>query len=522
MVPADPPIPQNENLKLPVLTSLLTRLERDDLQALVLRLVDRDPTLIQVIANELTTLPISSGGQTADATGPPCSMDIASIRKSVQTAIQSALRSVEDSFDDYDGVYEIEKQLKPWLEGIRSHILAGDARGVFPALTALTEELLDGWEEIKDYCSDMSDLFTDVGKALAEALLSSELTVDERDAWVVRLGAWQARGASSGAIEGMAVAIEAADRGWDDPLLLRVLQGEITERGVWNGTPPACATMLASVRLDIMERKGLLQEAIYLANAEGQTERYLDLLIKAGRPQEALDTGLKLISSAGQALRVAQSLVGCGESDMALTIAERGLSFHRQVDEDYEFYHYDSPVKHLADWLRDQALLRGRVDLAIRAAVVGLKEEPLLEDYLVLKEIAGEQWAHLQQEILDFLCDYNGSASEGIIDILLLEGRRDHAMRLTEESHNYDLVQRVLDACLSTHSDQVIAIAKKHAERIMESGKSQRYHHAADWLKRVRDGYRASERTSEWTTYRASLLATHGRKYTLVPMIKAL
>jgi uncharacterized Zn finger protein len=508
----------------PALKAVLTLLDRDCLQTLLLRLAERDPRLIEAISEEIARLPAAGAGQAAAGTIPPTPADIAPeiIRKSMQTVTRSIRRGGYDYYDEYGGASELEQEVTPWLNAIRAHILTGESRGVFPALTALTEELLEGWEDIEDQVGDMSDLFSEVGKTWAEALLTAGLSDEEREEWVETLEAWQENGDSCGASSGLAVAVEAADRGWDDPPLMRALQGEITEQGVWEGEPPHCAADLAHIRLDILERQGRLQEAIYLAEAEGQTERHLDLLVKAARPQEALEKGLERIATPDQALRLARSLTEYNERDMALTIAEHGMDLNHQTPNPIGFGFYRPSRKPLADWLRDHALLRNRVDLAIRAAMVGLKEDPVLADYRLLQEIAGAQWTTLRQEILDFLHDYQGYADAGIIDILLLEERRDDALRLIENAAGYDLVRRVLDACLATHPDQVIAIAKRHAEGIMDAGKAQHYDVAAEWLKRVRDAYRASERTAEWQTYRDSLLTRHSRKYKLAPMIRAL
>src|SRR5579871_2014150 len=504
------------------LKAALALLDRDRLQALILRLAERDLHLLEAISEELARLPVSGIGQAVAETMPPSPADIAPeiISKSMQTTIRSIRRGGYDYYDEYGGASDLEQEVTPWLDAIRAHILTGGSRAVFPALTTLTEELLEGWEDIEDHVGDMSDLFGEVGKAWAEALLTAGLAGEEREEWAETLKAWQESDNYSGASSGLAVAVEAADQGWDDPLLARVLLGEVTEQGVWEGEPPNCAEDLARIRLDILERQGRLQEAIYLAEAERQTERHLDLLVKAGRPKEALEKGLERTATPDQALRLAQSLAEHDEPDMALTIADHGLDLKSQPEEYPGFGLYRPSRKPLADWLRDQALLRNRVDLAIRAAMVGLKEDPVLADYRLLQEIAGARWAPLRQQILDFLHDYQGYSDEGIIDILLLEERRDDALRLIERAVGYDLVRRVLDACLATHPDQVIAIAKRHAEGIMNAGKAQHYDAAAEWLKRVRNAYRASERTAEWQQYRDSLLATHGRKYKLVPMIR--
>ncbi len=56
----------------------------------------------------------------------------------------------------------------------------------------------------------------------------------------------------------------------------------------------------------------------------------------------------------------------------------------------------------------------------------------------------------------------------------------------------------------------------------MNGGKAEYYSSAASWLAKARTAYRAAGREKEWQAYLGELLAHHGRKYKLVPMLKAL
>jgi uncharacterized Zn finger protein len=56
----------------------------------------------------------------------------------------------------------------------------------------------------------------------------------------------------------------------------------------------------------------------------------------------------------------------------------------------------------------------------------------------------------------------------------------------------------------------------------MNAGKSQYYHHAARWLRRVQAAYEASDRIEEWRKYRASLALLHKRKLKLAAILKGL
>ena len=56
----------------------------------------------------------------------------------------------------------------------------------------------------------------------------------------------------------------------------------------------------------------------------------------------------------------------------------------------------------------------------------------------------------------------------------------------------------------------------------MNGGQAGHYATAARWLGKARAAYQAASRAAEWQLYLNGLLATHSRKYKLVPMLKAL
>jgi hypothetical protein len=166
---------------------------------------------------------------------------------------------------------EVQEFLPPAEELIE----ARQGRDALAVLEAVTEEFLKGWEEIQDYDEEgeCGTLFADLGLLWAEAILTADLAAGERKSWAKRLREWQAEVDDYLDGSGFAAAALAAEQGWDDPLLVRVLQGELTPKGAWEGDAPRGADELAGARLNILEREGRLQEYLYLAQAEGQTER---------------------------------------------------------------------------------------------------------------------------------------------------------------------------------------------------------------------------------------------------------
>jgi len=76
----------------------------------------------------------------------------------------------------------------------------------------------------------------------------------------------------------------------------------------------------------VLERQARFQEALYLAEAEGQTDRYVALLVKLDRVSEAVAYGLEQVMQTGDALVLAQALLKHGATSEALRIAEHGLA----------------------------------------------------------------------------------------------------------------------------------------------------------------------------------------------------
>ena len=504
---------------LPQLETSLAPLNREAMQTLLLDLARRRPELAAEIALEAIKLQTLSAFQAIPAAGTPSqaplrvAVDPSVIRRQVRTVMKSIISGNDDDYwddDDSDRVMELENGIAPLMEVADAFTEVGDGHGALPILEAITAELVDEWDLVEDVISDAGELFSDLGRAWAEALLTAELNPEEREIWTDRLETWRDAGQSIGAGSGLETAVEAVRLGWDYPPLVRVLEGEITAQGAWEDDDiPDCADALATARLNVLERQGRWQEAAYLAEAEGQSERHLTLLVRLGRAQEAVDLGREILTTAAGAFTLAKALHEHGEIDPAFRMAEHGLNLPG--------LHYS-----LAIWLRDAALTAGETERAIRSAKLALQESPQLQDYTHLEQFAGELWSPLKAEILDSLRALRHFDIAGKVDIFLYEGLMEEALHAVHGSWNYDLVARVVEAATPTHPLQVLPVCKAQAATIMDAGKADRYHHAAKWVERARNAYRVADQESEWQAYKAELLATHRRKYKLIPMLRGL
>jgi uncharacterized Zn finger protein len=495
------------------LESLLSGLNRDQLHALLLKLAEQVPSVITTIERQTTLLQISASQPTTPpqlATPKPAIvLDTKAIRRQVRSSIHSLDRMRASEAYWHGGA--VVNEAGQLVEQAWALIKADDGRQALAVLEAITEEYMSEWENLDDSDGEASGFFSDLGTVWTEAILSADLTREEQEEWADQFAAWQEELDDYGVDEAFDAPQTAALDGWDYPPLQRVLQGTITAQGAWDEEPPCYADDLTEARLNILDRRGRRQEYLYLAEAEGHTEEYVTMLVRMGRIEEAISYGRQYLATPDDALALAKALYEHGEYEQGLQIAEHGLTL-------------EGRKATLAKWLRDQALLRGEKTRALPAAEVAFRDEISLENYQQAAEIAGEQWPERRTELLNYARHTKSSFPEGQIDVFLHEGLIDDAIAALDTYASHTLVEQVVDAALQAQSqlEWVIRACRKQAEYIMDKGKAELYHSAANWLSKARKAYYIQGSEKEWQTYLDELLSQHGRKYKLVPLLKAL
>ena len=395
--------------------------------------------------------------------------------------------------------------LREVLEEAWASLQADDGDGALVVLDALTEEYMSGWEYLDDSDGELGAFFSELGAVWAEALLTAELTSDQRRSWARRLGAWQTEVGEYGVEEAFDAAQSAATQGWDAPAVRRVLQGDMSGLEAQEG----CADDLDRARLNVLERRGRTQEYLYLAQAAGQTERYATMLVNLGRTAEAVEHGLSHLLHPEDALALAQALSKGKDVDAALQVGEHGLTLpgHKTT---------------LARWLLGEAAAAARPDLALRAAIVAFHESLRIEDYQAVHPLAGAHWTQVRAELLDYLASVPYAPTT--IDIYLHEGMMDEAVQAVDEGAylGYAELERVVDAAAESHPDWAIDQCRRQADSIMDQGKSKYYVDAVRWLSRARALFLTTGRESEWRAHLQDLLTRHRRKYSLFPSLNNL
>jgi uncharacterized Zn finger protein len=496
----------------PALPDLLAGLSRDQLQALVLDLAERDPAAADHVEARVAMLAATAPTGAATSAEPAprrrAPVDPAPVRRQMREAMRPPRHGYEYGYGQ-TVLAEAEEILKQPL----TFIAGGDGANAIRLLEPITDEYVDQFEHMIEFDDEgeMTSFIPALAEAWAEALLSADLTPVERRAWAAKLEGWGNEVADYDGGDGFDMARMVAEEGWENPALQRVLGGEAADADPWAGEPPAHMESLAPIWLRVLERQGRVEEYLRLARATGEVARYAVMLTRQGRIEEAVAAGRRLLTTAAEALTLAQTLRERDDVEAAVQVAEHGLGLAE-------------PRAPLAAWLADLAEGLGRPDLALRAAEVAFRSAPSLNAYLKVGALAGEHWPALRAELLDFLRERSSAwqVNQAAVEIFLHERLVDDAIQAVRQDYSYDLLRQVMDAAIGSRNDWVIQNATKQAEIIIDAGKASHYDAAIGWLRRARDAYRSAGRQADWQRYLAVLKEKHGRKYKLMGLMKAL
>jgi uncharacterized Zn finger protein len=501
----------------PAPEALIGSLDRDRLASVLTALLERHPDLLSEV--EILLSP-TEDAEAGDAALP--SPNMGAIEERVRRIFDPAPRRSprgrrgyerEDSDPSSEDVRELLRLTEPYLE-------RGDGRSALAILKTFTGDLADaiveqlesGYEE-----TDLDGAFEEAGRLWTEAVLSADLSASERAEHAKSLRKWDEEASDYG-YEALGAARLALEQGWDDPGVKRRLQGEAAseeedEEDLW-------AKEVAQVRLKILERQGRREEYLNLARAEGLTERYLTMLVRSDRIEEALERGREL-TKASDALALAKALSEKGRTEDALGVAERFLA-KREGEEASSEYYGPSGREDLAVWLRDAATEAGRRERALSAAVLAFKARIRFSHYLAARRLAEDEWPEIREELLDLVRRSDSHYPMEEVSVLLEEGLADDAIRKVKIDGSHALVERVADATLLTHPDWVFEACAAQFDRIADAGKADYYQEAAGWLKKARESLLHAGREEDWERYLDRMLERHRRKYKLVPMLRNL
>ena len=486
----------------PTLEQLLDHLDYIQTQRLLQELVREYPPLIEAIDRYVAWMTNPATQQKTTKPVLRITIDPARFRRQVRQILKDTVRYFEEGYEEDP----IDEELLSVVQTAVDFSERGEGENAIAILEAITSTCVENWDDVAEYGAENDELVGELNNAWCEAILSAELTPEEKVDIQINLEAWQDEwNVDFGMI------MEALRQGWDYPPLVQVLEGNITERGAWEEDVPDYADDLALIRLKILERQERYQEYLYLAEAEGQTQQYLTMLGRLGRVEEAIDAAQTQMNSMEEAFALAKTLSGQGALQQALNIAQSGLNLPGNCQ--YE----------LGIWTSDLAIELGNHEAALLAIKAAFQVKPSFVDYQKMAELAGENWESLKTDLLIIIrTDSRGGTESAKVDIFLHEGLIDDAIAIASElsSYNSELIHRVMDAAIPHNPSWVIANARRRAEKIMDAGKAEYYYYAVEWLKKARNAYLESGNKADWLSYRQNLMQTHARKRKLMGMFQ--
>ncbi|MEH2150973.1 SWIM zinc finger family protein [Nostoc sp.] len=488
----------------PTLEQLLNQLDHIQTQRLLQELVAEYPPLIEAIDRHVSWMTNPADKQTTIKSGRRSTIDPAQFRRQVRQILKNTVRYFEEGYEEDP----IGEELLSVVQTAVDFSERGEGENAIAILSAITSTCAENWDDVAEYGAENDEIVGELNEAWCEAILSVELTPEEKVDIQINLEAWQDEWNAD-----FGLVMEALRQGWDYPPLLQVLQGNITERGAWEEDVPDYADDLALIRLKILERQERYQEYLYLAEAEEQTQQYLTMLGRLGRVEEAIDAAQTQMNSMEEAFALAKTLSVQGALQQALDIAQSGLNLPGNCQ--YE----------LGIWTSDLALEWGNSEAALLAIKAAFQVKPSFVDYQRMAELAGENWESVKTDLLRIIRTYSGWGTESAkVDIFLHEGLIDDAIAIASElsSDHSELIYRVMDAAIPHNPSWVITNARHRAEKIMDAGKAEYYYYAVEWLKKARNAYLESGKKADWLSYRENLIQTHARKHKLMGMFKPL
>ena len=477
---------------------LLVGLEKDELVTLILRLVERDPDLYDVLELAIPAGQVSDQAKSlGKAEKRQTQVSEQTYRKQISRILKQAYRG--DYYDDWNEP-EYIGDLEEVLETGVKFLDAGDAEGALIILRVLLEELTEDYDGDMDYNGDLACVIQDIGMPLAEAILSVDLDPSAHD---------ELQRTMQNILDNLDEMIEAEDElelilaalehGWDE-LPDEEAEWEKYEEDYW-----MTLGQLKKARLNVLARQGDDEAFLSLAK-RSDMKRYTLKLIELSRVDEAVKASEKL-NNTSDAFVVAQKLREVGRLADAIALAERGLELKG-------YYTYQ-----LALWLAPLEESQGRTDMALLAYHTAYNESPSIEIYRHLKRLSGENWLNFRPALVQKVTNNNAV----LVDIHLDEKDWDSAVQVVEQDiWSFNLLEKVADAVILHRPDWVIRVALKKSDELIIQTQSKLYPIAARWLERAKKAYHQKGRDAEWQAYIDNLRTTYARRSALQREIQEL
>lgn len=503
---------------------LLTNLSREDLLALVTRLLHAQPDLYDWF--EAALAKPAQPGKTKQTRRKK--VDVEVYRRQVRGILHSldAMRPSEA----YWQVGGLVEQLGEVQATAVKFLEADEPETALHILLTLLEEVGKGADYIDDSNGELGDFANGLGLPLAEAILSLDLSAVERQKLTQKLTKVGKRLGDYGMDEAVDLALQAAHEGWEGPVTLRSgsshaaedereaeafededeIDSEAEDEEAYWRSHDSTDTYadLTEAKLNVLERKGCTDEYLALCQKAERYLRYALKLCDLKHVPEAVTFAKAHLGSAEEALTLAERLRDSRHTAEALAIGEHGLQL-------------SGSKARLGEWLGPLEETQERMEQALRAWLAVFSEGPSLESYKTIKRLSAVGWGTLRPMVMDTL--QKSYEKQAQAEILIFEEAWDEAIKVADQ-HNvwYRVVETVADAVVQQRPEWVVKITRQHAEALVAEANSKNYPIAADWLKRMKKAYQVLGKMDEWQTYLQGIKDQYKRRPALQAQLKRL
>ncbi len=390
----------------------------------------------------------------------------------------------------------------PFLErGEGNHALKV-LEAIMDPLIKNADLFIGGLEEEETY----GELIESLELLWLEAFLAASLSKQERLFWRKRFIEWE----REGEISDFSAVKRFLQRGWDDPLLKAVLNGEADFEEEEGHEEEKINDKLAFAAFRFFKRRQELEKCLLLAHFALMDEEYAELLIEMKRYEEAEMFIKRNIHREAVLLKLSRKLDEAKERRLALEIIRRFLPAHPSQGK---------VSLHLLKWMRELAFEMNEKQIGIQASLVLMNQAPTLEDYLALQKGAGEEWSAIQSSLLQaFQTHATASTRHEIIRILLHEGKIEEAIRLAKTGSFPDAL---IEAALEKYPEWALKECEERALAAIKKG-TPAYLEVLAWLEKGYQAARQIQQVDHWNKKIEWLLRQHSHKYNLVRKLREL
>jgi uncharacterized Zn finger protein len=448
---------------IPPMSELLAAHSREDLVALIGRMIQRHPELLYLV--ELSA--------PHPANQP---MEMSTYRRKAQQALRR-----EDP-------EEIAEGLQGLMEGAKQLLERGDWLNAGALYQLLLEELTVSYDyemfEI-DYDGDVACITQDAIAGLNQCLSKAQdLDAQVRRDWLTALFEAELKDLELGGIDFAAGASEALlewatdeDWKWLEPQI----RDAIAKHDRW------AKEQLVNLLAQRQQQSGRGQAASDLIHELGTPEQRAFLLVEEGKFEDAIAIAEESFSHLpGLVTQFADALLKANRSDLAL----QWISQQQTQNPRYGY----------KNWLSQFHRTHGHPELALTMDYEEFQAHPSFPRYLELRKFAQSlgAWDELHSKIIQQL--EQSKQTSLLIDIAVEEGEGDRAWQLlrSDPRSQFTRAEVVAKAIEATHPQDAIALYNQLANRFIEQRQRGAYQSAASYLKRVKALHEATQTQEDW------------------------